>query len=119
MKLKTPAPVIIAVLTVITVVFWIIFGVVRIITKPAEVNVPAEILEPIVPSLNVTVLGEVTGRVYFTDAEIPSTPVILSTPEPVVTAPATQVTTSIPIDTATPVPTATPDVTPPPDDTGQ
>lgn len=64
-KLKVPSLVTILILTVITIVFWIVFGVVRIFqTKPAP-SVPPEILDPLNPNYDKTTVDKIQERIYF------------------------------------------------------
>lgn len=60
-----PSIVTIAILTTITIIFWIFFGVYRVLTGQAEVNVPPQALTPIQPTLNQEVLGRLEQRKYF------------------------------------------------------
>lgn len=65
-KQKTPSLVTIGILTVITVIFWITFGVVRIFKGESQaVAIPAEILEPLNPTLDKNVVDKLYQRIYF------------------------------------------------------
>jgi hypothetical protein len=79
---KPPNFVTIAILTAITVAFWIFFGVFRIFTKTDEKTVPAEILAPLSPTLDKNVLDKLPARVYFDDSQIPET--MFTSPTPTV-----------------------------------
>lgn len=68
--IKTPVPVTVAIITVITVISWIVFGVIRIITKHEGPDIPSEITEPLTPSLNTDVLSAVSQSVYLSDDQI-------------------------------------------------
>lgn len=64
-KLKVPSLVTIAILTAITVLFWIAFGVVRIfITKPTP-SVPKEILAPVTRDFDKETVAKIESRLYF------------------------------------------------------
>lgn len=71
-NISAPKPVIIGVLTLITVVFWIVFGILRIISEPEKIDVPAEVLEKLDPTLNTQILSTLEGRIHLTDDEIGS-----------------------------------------------
>jgi hypothetical protein len=81
-KQKTPSLVTIAVLTVITVVFWIAFGVVKIFTvKKESVLIPTEVLAPVEPVLNKDAVDNLHQRIYFDKDQIfntilPETPTL-------------------------------------------
>ena len=66
-KLKVPSLVTIMVLTVITILFWIAFGVARIfITKPAP-SVPKEILAPVSRDFDKETVAKIESRLYFNE----------------------------------------------------
>lgn len=79
---KAPKPVVLAVLTLITVVFWIVFGIIRIISQPEPVDVPSQVIEPLTPELDTEILSTLEGRVLFAESEI-QTQILVSTPTPV------------------------------------
>ena len=54
-----------AVLTVITTMVWVGFDVYRAFTQKPPPTVSAEILAPINPVLDATLLDKLTNRVYF------------------------------------------------------
>lgn len=65
-KQKTPSLVTIGILTLITVVFWIIFGVVRVFKGEAKtVDIPTEMLTPLNPTLDKKVVDKLRQRIYF------------------------------------------------------
>ena len=68
--IKTPNLVIIAVLTVITIAFWITFDVFRTLTIKEKPAVPPEILAPLNPTLDSSSLQGLQERIQMTDAEI-------------------------------------------------
>ncbi len=85
-RIKAPATVTIAVLTAITVIFWVGFEVFRLATKKPEVVVPAEIILPLSPTLDSDALSKLQKRVYLNEGEIGNiniTVQIQATPEPV------------------------------------
>ncbi|OGM05610.1 hypothetical protein A2125_01545 [Candidatus Woesebacteria bacterium GWB1_43_5] len=94
--IKTPPPVVIAVLTVVTVVFWSVFGIIRIVVGPETVKVDPKVIEPITPVLDGQVLSDLESRVFLSESEIPQTIIALPeettspTPSPVEIPEATQ-----------------------------
>ena len=81
-KQKTPNLVVIGVLTLITIVLWIGLGAFRAFTSEAPSKVPAEILEPLSPSLDVETLGEISSRLFFEEYELPETVITAPSPSP-------------------------------------
>ena len=70
-KRKAPVIVTIMTLTVITVVFWIIFGVFRLLKTPTVLkDVPEEIVSPLTPTLDIETLRGLENRLFFSDTEI-------------------------------------------------
>jgi hypothetical protein len=89
-KLKVPSLVTIMVLTVITISFWIVFGVLRIFkTEPAP-SIPPEILNPLNSSYDKSVVDKIEKRIYFDKeqvfATVESSPVPTISPEIIPTA---------------------------------
>lgn len=79
-KLKTPTAVTTAILTLITVFFWVAFEVYRAITaRPAPV-VPPEIILPLTPTLDQTALDKLQQRMHLTDEEVGT--FVITTPSP-------------------------------------
>lgn len=65
-KQKTPSLVTIGILTVITVTFWIIFGVVRVFKGEAKsVEIPAAVIAPLTPTLDNKAVDKLRQRIYF------------------------------------------------------
>lgn len=117
-NVRPPKQVVVAVLTLATVIFWIVFGVLRIIIQPEIVDVPKEILEPLAPSLDTAVLTNLEGRIFLSDSEIGETqittsvsPSALPTPEPTSNPNPAGSPLPTPTGSATGTPTATPTVT--------
>jgi hypothetical protein len=77
---KTPLPVTIAIVTIITIICWIVFGVVRVVTKHEGPNIPQEITEPINPTLDTDVLSAVSQSVYLNDDQIGQLKPVASSP---------------------------------------
>ena len=80
-KPKPPSIVTIAVMTLITVVFWTFFSVYRVFTSKSPTEVPEEILRPINASLDPEALSLLEERYYLEESEIPE--IIHSTPKPI------------------------------------
>lgn len=65
-KTKTPNLVTVAVFTTITVIGWIVFGVVGIFTdKSAPANIPPALLAPVNPALDEKAVDKIKKTVYF------------------------------------------------------
>ena len=69
-KLKVPNIVTIMILTVITISFWIVFSVVRIFRTEPTPSIPPEILNPLNPNYDKTVVDKIEGRIYFDKEQI-------------------------------------------------
>lgn len=99
-NIKIPSFVTIAILTVITLAFWLFFTVYRVFTKQPSTDVSTQIIEPVDPVLDKEALNKVKTRIYFEEGSIPQIPILTSAPETI---------TSL---TVTPTPTATETATP-------
>jgi hypothetical protein len=64
-KPNPPKLVTIAVMTTITIVFWIFFTLYQIITAKPEPSVSEKLLEPIIPELDSSSLQKIKDRVFF------------------------------------------------------
>lgn len=105
MRSKKPAIVSIIGLTTFTIIFWIAYEVYLVLTtKPAE-TVDPKILEPINPTLDIGILDDLSGRLFFEEGA--ETNAIFS---PIEGAP--QELTPTPEPTATVSPSPTPTITP-------
>lgn len=101
-KRKTPNLVTIAILTTITVVFWIFFSTYRVFTDKPSLDVPAEILEPVSPTLDTGLIDKIESRIFFKEGEV-ATQIQIASPTamPAETPAATPTVTPIPTATAT------------------
>lgn len=72
-KKGLPALVQLAILTLITSFVWISFEVFRAYTKTPNVDVPAEVRQPINPTLDQITLDSIVNKVYLSDEEIGDT----------------------------------------------
>jgi len=104
-KSKLPSYVSIAIMTAITSVFWVFFGVYRTFTTKPAPKVSGEILEAVNPELDRNTISEIQGRIFFEESQIPQT-VISQTPQPTI-AP-TEAPTASPSATPTASPSASP-----------
>lgn len=66
-KKKRPFLVNVAILSLITVAVWIVFSVIRVYKKPTPINVPPELLEPVIPTLDLETLNNLQGKYYFSE----------------------------------------------------
>ncbi len=83
--IKTPAGVTLAIITLITIFFWIAFEVYRTLTVKPAPPVPTEIISPLNPALDVTALNKLQQRMYLSDDQIGNNTVtasIVPTPTP-------------------------------------
>lgn len=81
-KLKVPSLVTIMVLTVITISFWIVFGVLRIFRTEPSPSIPPEILNPLNSSYDKSVVDKIEKRIYFDKEQVFET--VQSSPVPTV-----------------------------------
>ena len=65
---KPPAPklVTVAILTTITVIFWVFFSVYEIITSQEKLTIPQELMNPIDPNLDLETLEKLPLK-YFVE----------------------------------------------------
>ena len=73
-KLKKPKFVTMAIFTTITIIFWVFFGVYRILTTDVDSNIPTSILNPLNPTLDTQTLESLGDRIYFKEEEIVGLP---------------------------------------------
>lgn len=64
-KPKPPKIVGLAILTTVTIVFWVFYGLYSTLTKKLPVTVPEEILSPISPTLDITLLDSIVGKEFY------------------------------------------------------
>ena len=70
---KVPSLVVLAVLTVVTVLAWIVLNIIIFATKESAPTVPKEVLNPLNPELNLQALQDIEKRFYLEADEIPET----------------------------------------------
>ena len=81
--MKTPNPpstVTIAILTTITIVFWIFYGVYQLLTSTPSTDVPDLLLAPIEPTLDTQTLNQLPSKIYFEKHEFAQLPEFISPP---------------------------------------
>ncbi len=69
-KIKIPSIVAVMILTVITISFWIVFSVIRIFTTEPTPSIPPEILNPLNPNYDKTVVDKIQERIYFDKEQV-------------------------------------------------
>ena|SRR5260221_261252 len=99
-KLKTPTAVTTGVLTLITIIFWAGFELYRAFTIKPTPTVPAEIMNPLDPSLDTKSLDGLGQKLFIPETQINNVVVGTSTPAPT--------PSPIPTNSPTPIPTPTP-----------
>lgn len=73
-KTKAPKLVTVAIFTTVTLIFWVFFSLYNILISTPIVTVDAEILEPLDPQLNITVLDSIPQKVFIEEGDINLTP---------------------------------------------
>jgi hypothetical protein len=115
-KRKTPQAVTTMILTLITIFFWAGFEVYRSFTTKPIPPVPAEILNPLDPTLDTASLNSLNQRLFLNENEIgnsvASGAAVFATLPPEVTPTGSPSATPVSTPSATPLVTATPSATP-------
>ena len=113
-KSRTPTPVITAVLTLITILFWLGFEIFRTLTVKPEATVPQPIIKPLDPTLDISTLQSIGQRAFLSDDQIgntqPTVATVAPSATPAVTATPIASGSATPIATSSgsPIPTKTP-----------
>lgn len=92
--MRSPSPpsiVTVAILTTITIIFWVFFGVYRVLVSESDVNIPPEILESINPTLDQNALGQLENRLFFEKGETVEFKAIISKPTDTITPEPTEI----------------------------
>ncbi len=99
-----------AILTVITIFFWIGFEVYRAFTTKPTPTVPVEILTEVDPTLDESVLNKLPERLSLTNEQIGNKIITSPTPIPTIapTLAPTPVATIVATSSGSPTPSATP-----------
>jgi len=67
---KLPNIVTMLILTTITLLFWIGFSVYRTLSKSPTAKVPEEVIKPLTPTLNTTILSELDAKLFFSQTDV-------------------------------------------------
>jgi hypothetical protein len=67
---KPPSIITVAIITTITIIFWIFFEVYQILTGNVDVDVPQQLLKPLDPTLNQEILSSLKGKIEFQKDEV-------------------------------------------------
>lgn len=81
-KRKIPSLIPVLVLTLITIVIWVSLDIYRAFRKPTEVSVPANVSQPITPTLDQSVIEQIESRTYLNDSQVPDNIIVNSSPTP-------------------------------------
>lgn len=113
-NIKAPKIVTIGILTLITIVFWVGFEIYRTFTQKPEAPVAENIITPLNPTLDQTVLSKIQERMYLDEGQIGQTVITAATPTPLPTiAPTVAPTASASAQPSTsPVESPLPEATP-------
>lgn len=110
-KSKLPSLISILILTLVTVAMWVGFSIYRAFVQSPTPVVPAAISAALTPSLDTSTIGNVEGRLFLNDSQIPEVNVsATSTPAPAaspINIP-TASPSATPVATSSATPTATP-----------
>jgi len=97
-KTKLPNLIPILILTLVTVVMWVSLDIYIAIKKPSNAVVPAQISQPLTPTLDQNTINQIESHTFLNDSQIPDN-VISSSPTPIPTQMPTPTTqpTSLPV----------------------
>ncbi|OGM18375.1 hypothetical protein A2686_04440 [Candidatus Woesebacteria bacterium RIFCSPHIGHO2_01_FULL_38_10] len=91
-KPKAPRLVTVSVLTTITIIFWVFYGLYELLTSEPSLNIPPEILSPISPTLDINSLDKLQQRIFFEQGQTIITPGISENPSPTPSPQAEEIT---------------------------
>lgn len=111
-NIKAPKLVTIAILSMITIMFWVAFEVFRTFTKAPDLSIPKEVTEPLNPTLDQNALSKLQGRMFIEEGTIGQT--VLATPVPIPTPQPSPSPTESPAATQSASPSATESASPTP-----
>jgi hypothetical protein len=109
---KMPTVATTAILTVITIFFWIGFEVYRALSTKPTPTVPVEILSQIDPTLDQNALNTLPGRLELSSEEVGNVTITAPTPIPTLAPTETPIPTASPVATSSASPNPTPTATP-------
>ncbi|MBN1169146.1 hypothetical protein JXA63_04620 [Candidatus Woesebacteria bacterium] len=69
-KSNPPNLITVAIITTITIIFWIFFEVYKILTGEVDVNVSQELLKLVNPTLDQAVLSSLKGKTRFEESQV-------------------------------------------------
>ena len=72
-KTKPPSLVTVLILTLITVIMWVGFDVLRLFNQPATPSVPENVSRQIDPTLDQSAIDQLESRIFLDDTQIPDT----------------------------------------------
>lgn len=79
---KTPSYIKVGILTIITTLAWIVFGVYRTLTAEPSPNIPAQVLASFSPTLDIEKISAIEARTFFDEEEISSFIIVSPSPSP-------------------------------------
>jgi cytoskeletal protein RodZ len=98
-KNKMPSAVLILILTLVTVILWVLFSIYRAITVKPAPTIPDQVSATLNPTLDQNSIYRIESNIFFNDSQVPDN--ILTAPTP-----GSQQVMTVPI--PTPTPAATP-----------
>lgn len=107
-KQKAPRLVTVAILTTVTLIFWVFFSLYNVLTSKPVIHVDSKLLDPLDPNLDRDTLGQLGERVFFEEQDVNFTAV----PSITLEAPTPTETPSEEEPVLTPTPAPTGEVTP-------
>lgn len=69
-KQKAPRLVTVAILTTVTLIFWVFFSLYNVLTSKPPNNIDPKLLEPLNPSLDRDTLGKLENRIFFEERDV-------------------------------------------------
>lgn len=81
-KSKLPRPIVIVILSLITIVIWTTFEIYRSLTFTPLDDIPTQVTVPLNPELNLDALSSLSQKIHLTDSQIGALPVTQTTIPP-------------------------------------
>ncbi len=72
---KAPRLISIAIISTITIISWVFFGLYQVLTKKPDVSVPENLLQDINPQLDTAALNTIQTRLFFEAEEVKPLPI--------------------------------------------
>ncbi len=79
-KNKLPSTILILILTLFTVIFWVLFSIYRAITVKPVPTVPDQVSASLNPTLDQNSINKIESNIFFNDSQIPDNVLIAPTP---------------------------------------